>query len=450
MGNTRLNSSFYTLTTAILIVSSGKRSGGKLITCCRAFQQRRTTSSSNIIVRQGSSLIRSKMSSFSSSTTNAAATTSTKISLKTRGGDAGRSTRGSNNSGLVTIHEALTAYHHGTNSWGGKNVFIDGSWHMPTSPRNARLEYTKGPRIPGALYFDIDDISSPSTNNNLPHMKPTSRLFASVMDIMGICPNDTIYIYATPGCVFVHRTYWTFAYTGYYDPSKVKLIQGSLDEWRQFNGPIDYEEIIINSHDDDDTDGVIVVDKRLFLVNELDTSITPKYIPWKSDGNCDRSVSDRNNVLAVVLNKKGSTTTNDVDNNNKKSSATIIVDARSSGRFYGTEPEPRPGLRGGHIPGSINVPFVTLLDPNDVTKFRPIMEVRSIFIDAGIHEVEENPDTANKGEVKVICSCGSGVTAATLAVGLVESGLRNIEDVSIYDGSWIDWGGSDDTPIETD
>jgi thiosulfate/3-mercaptopyruvate sulfurtransferase len=65
-------------------------------------------------------------------------------------------------------------------------------------------------------------------------------------------------------------------------------------------------------------------------------------------------------------------------------------------------------------------------------------------------EVEENPDTANKGEVKVICSCGSGVTAATLAVGLVESGLRNIEDVSIYDGSWIDWGGSDDTPIETD
>ena len=111
-----------------------------------------------------------------------------------------------------------------------------------------------------------------------------------------------------------------------------------------------HEEIINNSHDDDDTDGVIVVDKRLFLVNELDTSITPKYIPWKSDGNCDRSVSDRNNVLAVVLNKKGSTTTNDVDNNNKKSSATIIVDARSSGRFYGTEPEPRPGLRGGHIP----------------------------------------------------------------------------------------------------
>jgi thiosulfate/3-mercaptopyruvate sulfurtransferase len=353
-----------------------------------------------------------------------------------------------NNSGLVTIHEALTAYHHGTNSHGGKNIFIDGSWHMPTSSRNARLEYIQGPRIPGALYFDIDDISSPSTNN-LPHMKPNSRLFAYVMDIMDICPQDTIYIYATNGCAFVHRTYWTFAYTGYHDPNNVKLIQGSLDEWKDCNGPIDHEGIIINSSHDND-DNAVIVDKRLFHVNELDTSVSPKYIPWKDDD--DRCVSDRTNVLAVVLDKQRSTTTNDVDNNDddKSSSATIIVDARSSGRFYGTEPEPRPGLRGGHIPNSINVPFVTLLNPNDVTKFRPIMEVRSILVDAGIHAVEENNTTANKGKMKVICSCGSGVTAATLAVALVESGLRKREDVSIYDGSWIDWGGSDDTPIETD
>jgi thiosulfate/3-mercaptopyruvate sulfurtransferase len=355
-----------------------------------------------------------------------------------------------NNSGLVTIHEALAAYHHGTNSHGGKNIYIDGSWHMPTSSRNARLEYIQGPRIPGALYFDIDDISSPSTTNiNLPHMKPTSRLFAYVMDIMDICPQDTIYIYATAGCAFVHRTYWTFAYTGYHDPKKVKLIQGSLDEWKQCNGPIDHEEIIINSSHDNDDDAVIV-DKRLFHVNELDTSISPKYIPWKDDDD-GRSVSDRSDVLAVVLDKQRSTKNVDNDNNNNKSSsATIIVDARSSGRFYGTEPEPRPGLRGGHIPGSINVPFITLLNPYDVTKFRPIMEVRSILIDAGIHEVEENNTMANKVDMKVICSCGSGVTAATLAVALVESGLRNREDVSIYDGSWIDWGGSDDTPIETD
>lgn len=424
-------SSFYTLTTAILIVSSGKRSGGgahllssfqHLLAPIRCSTVPRRTTSSNIIVRQGSSLFRSKMSP----TVNAAM-------FSTRGDG------GSKSSGLVTIHEALTAYHHATNSHGGRNIFIDGSWHMPTSLRNARLEYTKGPRIPGALYFDIDDISSPSPNNNLPHMKPTSQLFASVMDIMGICPNDTIYIYAMNGCAFVHRTYWTFAYTGYHDPRNVKLIQGSLDEWMQFNG-LDHEEII-NSHDNDDKNDTIIVDKRLFCVKEIDTSITPRYIPWKDDGDDDRSVSDRNNVLAVVLDKK--------DNNDNKS-ATIIVDARSSGRFYGTEPEPRPGLRGGHIPGSINVPFVTLLNPNDVTKFRPISEVRSIFIDAGIHEVEENATKATKAEMKVICSCGSGVTAATLAVGLVESGLRNREDVSIYDGSWIDWGGSNATPIETD
>ena len=98
------------------------------------------------------------------------------------------------------------------------------------------------------------------------------------------------------------------------------------------------------------------------------------------------------------------------------------------------------------MPGAINAPFVSLLDPNDATKFKPMEEVKDIFIKAGIGPVEEGSASPRK----VICSCGSGVTAAALAVGLEECGLRKKDDIVIYDGSWIEWGGDENVPIVTD
>lgn len=325
---------------------------------------------------------------------------------------------------LVTIQQAIDAHKASSN-----NVkFIDGSWHMPVGdkPRNGRSEYISGPRIKGAYYFDIDDISPPpgtATNpNGLPHMKPTFDTFARTMDAMNISPNDTLYVYATNGCGFYHRSYWTLR--GYHDPSKVKLLQGSLEEWKENGGELEYEKL--NEEDEDSP--------RLFCVKELDTSKTPKYTCWKDDGEEGSSlVVNMDQVLEVVK---------------QETSDTIIVDARSAGRFYGKDPEPRPGLRGGHMPGAINVPFMSLLDSNDLTKFKPMEEVRDIFIGAGIKPLDEGENSSVA--TKVICSCGSGVTAAALAVGLEECGLRRKEDISIYDGSWIDWGGNDDTPIVTD
>jgi thiosulfate/3-mercaptopyruvate sulfurtransferase len=248
-------------------------------------------------------------------------------------------------------------------------------------------------------------------------------MFARAMDRMNISPEDVLYIYATDGCAFVHRAYWTFAFCGYHDPKKVKLVQGSLKEWKEHGGELEYGVL---------QDGV-------FRMADLDwedcssSSSSLNYKCWKdwSDNDKHSEVVDMDDVLAVV---------------NKKISETMIVDARSAGRFYGRDPEPRPGLRGGHMPGAVNVPFVSLLNPEDVTKFRPMEEVRDLFIQAGVKPLEEDGSVPRK----VICSCGSGVTAAALAVGLEECGLRKKEDISIYDGSWIDWGGNDSTPIVID
>jgi thiosulfate/3-mercaptopyruvate sulfurtransferase len=334
---------------------------------------------------------------------------------------------------LVTIPDAISAHSMSNNAYGGRNVFVDGSWHMPMgpSPRNARCEFVSGPRVLGAVYFDIDDVSSPHPSN-LPHMRPSSSIFARVMDRMGICPEDTVYVYGANGCAYAHRAYWTFAFGGYHDPSRVRLVQGSLDEWDRCGGPLD-------------RDALIEGDGRVFRVGELnmndDDRRPPRYVPFRmDDGNeGDRSVVDADDVLKVV------------DGTAADASTTLVIDARSAGRFHGREPEPRPGLRGGHIPGSINVPFISLLDPKDLTKFKSMDEVRAIFVEAGIEPlVKEVNDDVRPMRRRVICTCGSGVTAAALAVALEECGLRERGEISLFDGSWIEWGGRDDTPIATD
>lgn len=323
-------------------------------------------------------------------------------------------------SNLVTIPDAIKAHKKSTDDV----KFIDGSWHMPVgdNPRNGRAEFISGPRIPGALYFDIDDIApvmgSKDNPKSLPHMKPSRKMFASAMDQMGISPSDTLYVYATNDCAFYHRAYWTLRSCGH-DPALVKLVQGNLDEWKESGGELEEGDLVEGD------------DKRLFRMKDLGwEDKTPQYQCLNED-NADNVVVDMDQVLNIV--------------NNQKDANAVIIDARSTGRFNGSAPEPRPGLRGGHMPEALNVPFTDLLLDTDKTKFKPLGEVREIFIKAGVAPVSDD-DTEGR---KIVCTCGSGVTAAALAIGLEESGLRKKEDISIYDGSWIEWGGEDSTPIVT-
>jgi thiosulfate/3-mercaptopyruvate sulfurtransferase len=264
---------------------------------------------------------------------------------------------------------------------------------------------------PSLMKFYLYFIRNSTANTkNLPHMKPSGHQFSVAMDILNITPGNTLYVYANNGCGFAHRAYWTLS--SFHDPSKVKLVQGSLEEWKSNGGALDDAEL-----DEDD--------ERMIRMPKDWQQRTPKYKCRQVD-----NTVDMDQMLDFVTERTGA----------------VIVDARSHGRFVGKDPEPRPGLRGGHMPNALNVPFVSLLDDNDMTKFKPLDQVKEKFIEAGIKPIEES----SNDERKVVCSCGSGVTAAALAVGLVECGLREKEDVYIYDGSWIEWGGDDNTPIDKD
>jgi len=293
-------------------------------------------------------------------------------------------------------------------------VFVDGSWHLDKS-RNGKSEYETGPRIAGAKYFDIDDISSKGPNLNpkgLPHMAPPKKLFELAMDALGIANSDTIIIYGTEGCMFTPRAWYTIRAMGH-DISKVHLMQGSIKEWEEKGGPLEHGPIVSIRADD-------LLEGAVYTTSSSTGTSYQAKDPVRFCG--------IDEVLRVVG-----------DNIAATSSDSIILDARGAARFKAEVPEPREGLRGGHMPGSVNLPFTDLLEPNDATKFKPVDELKQAFREAG---VDVNTDQ------KIICTCGSGVTACHIAAALEECG-RDFSDTVIFDGSWIEYGSDPDTPIVT-
>lgn len=258
---------------------------------------------------------------------------------------------------------------------------VDGSWYLPQQKRDAAAEYAAG-HIPGAVFFDLDAISDQSTD--LPHMMPDNAGFASAVTALGISNEDHIIVYDGLGLMSAARIWWMFKVFGH---ENVSILNGGLPAWIAFGGPVTSDVSPISAA-------------------HYEASLDIK------------SVADWKDVAHSIGHK-------DIQ----------ILDARSTDRFAGKAPEPRAGLKGGHMKGAFNLPFQKLLNEGGILK--PATELRAVFEQAGI-------DLSKP----VTTSCGSGVTAAILTLGLAELGHTNN---SLYDGSWAEWGARDETAalIET-
>lgn len=247
---------------------------------------------------------------------------------------------------------------------------LDASWYLPAQGRDAKAEY-QAAHIPGARFFDIDEISD--ARSDLPHMAPPSEKFVSRMRAMGVGDGHQIVVYDGAGIFSAPRVWWLFRLMGKTD---VAVLDGGFPKWQAEGRPVeDMPPVLRDRH--------ITVSRQAHLVRDV------------------------TQVAAAA-----------------KLGDHEILDARSPGRFAGTEPEPRPGLRSGHIPGAKNLPYGTLLNPGGTMKSPA--ELRAAFAEAGV-------DLSRPA----ITTCGSGVSAAILNLALERLGRR---DHSLYDGSWAEWG----------
>ncbi|MDG2521970.1 3-mercaptopyruvate sulfurtransferase [Caulobacter segnis] len=255
---------------------------------------------------------------------------------------------------------------------------VDASWYMPAEARDPKREYDLA-HIPGAVFFDIDEIAD--TDSDLPHMLPSAAKFASRVKAMGLGDGSTIVVYDGGG-FRAARTWWAFRAMGH---ENVFVLDGGLAKWIAEGRPVE----------------------------DLPSSPQERHFTPRFAADL---VRDKDQVRKAI-----------------ETGREQLVDARPAARFTGEAPEPREGLRGGHMPGARSVPASSVIAPDGT--LLPADKLKAIFTEAGVDL-----------DKPIVTTCGSGVTAAILALALHRLGLSR---VAVYDGSWTEWGGLPDAPVVT-
>ena len=252
---------------------------------------------------------------------------------------------------------------------------VDGSWHL--DGRDARSDFQQA-HIPGAVFFDLDAVSD--RDSPLPHMMPSPQSFAASVGALGIGNEDRIVVYDTAGLFSAARVWWMLKTMG---AKHVQVLDGGLPRWLAQGRPMQ-------------TGG---------------SEAVATHFEAADSGESVALTDDVRDALAKGVQ---------------------VVDARGAARFNGQAAEPRPGVRGGHMPGALNLPYGRLLNEDGMMKRGSALE--QTFTEAGV-DIDR----------PIVTTCGSGVTAAILTLGLAELGRSS----RLYDASWSEWGAREDTPVET-